>query len=115
MTMIDVVVTKYDYTVDFLYEIGAIDDSTLVTDFASRESVVGKECFGSLPLHMVQTMAGLWMFDINLPKRKRGKMLSLDDLRKYVYGLSRYTAQRQQFDLEGVLLGESKGHNRPEY
>jgi len=115
MTLIDVVVTKYDHTVDFLYELGFIDDQTLVTDFANHEQVIGREVFGYLPLHMMTSIAGLWIFDIKIPGEKRGKPLSLKELREYVYGLSRYTVERERFDLDGEPRRNSGNNSRPVY
>jgi len=85
-----IVVTRHPALVDYLIEEGVISKDTPVISHASAEDVQGKDVIGVLPLSLASlanTVTEVWL---NIPAEKRGKELSLEEVKAYAKGVETY-------------------------
>lgn len=79
-----IVVTRHQAIVDYMKEIGLIDDTTPVYPHARDTMVEGKHVFGVLPLHLAARAARLTTIPLlGIPHHLRGRDLTLDEVRRY--------------------------------
>lgn len=83
MKKIDLVVTRHPGLVEYLRELGLVDENVEVINHASPEVVAGHHVCGVLP-HSLSCMTSMFTeIPLNLPAELRGKELTLEDMRQY--------------------------------
>ena len=80
--MIDLVVTRHPGLVEYLREIGAIDDHTKVVSHTSADEVAGKHVCGVLPHNLSCLTAYFSEVPLALTPSDRGQELSLERVRE---------------------------------
>lgn len=79
-----VVVTRHNALVDYMREIGLIDETTPVYQHVRASMIEGKHVLGALPLHLMAVAAKVTVIPLrNLPYHLRGQELSLEEVRMY--------------------------------
>src|SRR5690606_14436643 len=79
-----VVVTRHNALVDYMREIGLIDETTPVYQHVRASMIEGKQVLGALPLHLMAVAAKVTVIPLrNLPYHLRGQELSLEEVRMY--------------------------------
>ena len=79
-----VVVTRHNALVEYMREIGLIDETTPVYQHVRASMIEGKHVFGALPLHLMAVAAKITVIPLrNLPYHLRGQELSLEEIRMY--------------------------------
>jgi putative CRISPR-associated protein (TIGR02620 family) len=85
-----VVVTRHPALVDFLRELGLVEEDVEIIPHASPNDVQGKDVIGVLPLHLATLAKSVTEVQLDLPPDARGRELSLEELRKYYRGVRTY-------------------------
>lgn len=78
-----VVVTRHPGLVEYLREIGLVDEGAEVLTHASAEDVRGKRVIGVLPLHLAVEAESVTVVPLDLPPELRGVELSVEQVRQY--------------------------------
>jgi len=79
-----VVVSRHNALVEYMREIGLIDETTPVYSHVRASMIEGKHVFGALPLHLMAVAAKITVIPLrNLPYHLRGQELSLEEIRMY--------------------------------
>ena len=79
-----VVVTKHIAMVQYLKEIGFINDDTPIFNHVEVEDITGKDVVGVLPMRLAVHANSVTEISVDLPKNLRGKELSLDEFKSVV-------------------------------
>ena len=91
------VVTRYVTLVQYLKEIGLIDDGTKVITRAEIKDVEGKHVLGVLP-YWLSCHAGKYTeVQIRVPSERKGKELSLEEIQFYSLEPKTYTVIETAF------------------
>src|SRR5690606_29837639 len=78
------VVTRHNAIVDYMREIGLIDETTPVYQHVRASMIEGKHVLGALPLHLMAVAAKVTVIPLrHLPYHLRGQELSLEEVRMY--------------------------------
>ena len=91
------VITRHDALVKLLREKGFITDSQptrIISHISKEEELIDKHVIGVLPLHMACLCASYATVNLSLPLDKRGKELTIDELRKYYRSFDIYSIER---------------------
>ena len=75
------VVTRHKALYDYLIEKGFVAPDTPCIAFATTSDVVGKHVYGILPFWLASKAEMYTEIQLRLPKHKRGKELSIEDVR----------------------------------
>lgn len=79
-----IVVTRHSALVAYLLEQGIIDEKTNVVSHAHEKLVRGKRIIGNVPLSLAAVAESVTIIPFgNLPLEKRGRELSLEEVRYY--------------------------------
>ena len=79
-----IVVSRHSALVAYLLEQGLVDESVNVFAHANEKIVRGKHVIGNVPLSLAAVAESVTIIPFaNLPFEKRGKELSLEDVRYY--------------------------------
>lgn len=78
-----ILVTRHDGLVDYLKEIGLIDDSTKRLTHVTVDDVKGHDVIGNLPMSLASNANTITEIPLTIPADMRGKELSTEDVRKY--------------------------------
>ena len=81
MTNIDLVVTRHPGLVDYLRELGLVDDGVEVLTHATPDAVMGRHVCGVLPHSLSCLTASFTEVPLRLTPELRGKELDLETLR----------------------------------
>lgn len=83
-TLQKVVVTRHNALVDYMREIGLIDETTPVYPHVRGSMIEGKHVLGALPLHLMALAAKVTVVPLrNVPYHLRGQDLTLEEVRMY--------------------------------
>ena len=93
-----IVVTRHRALVEYLKELGLTDDNTEVISHANIEDVKGKHVIGVLPLWLSCHASKITEIQIRIPKEKRGKDLSLEDIKFYSGNPKTYIVKETSFE-----------------
>ena len=92
-----IVVTRYKGLVDYLMELKLIQEDTKIIPHASPEDIEGKHVLGVLPLWLSCHAGKITEIQLRLPPEKRGKELSLDEVRFYALAPRSYVVKEVEF------------------
>lgn len=81
-TKIDLIVTRHPGLVDYLRELGMVDNGVEIIDHATPEAVTGRNVCGVLPHSLSCLTASFTEVPLRLTPELRGKELDLDTLRE---------------------------------
>jgi len=88
-----VVVTRHPALVEYLRELGLIDQDVQVIAHARPEDVKGRKVFGVLPFHLGAAATEVVVISLNLPPELRGQELSLEQVRTFASPPRRYRVE----------------------
>jgi len=92
------VVTRYVSLVEYLKEIGLIDNSTKVITRAEIKDVEGKHVLGVLPYWLSCHTGKYTEVQIRVPSERKGKELSLEEIQFYSLEPKTYIIKETGFD-----------------
>lgn len=92
------VVTRYVSLVQYLKEIGLIDNSTKVITRAEIKDVEGKHVLGVLPYWLSCHTGKYTEIQIRVPSERKGKELSLEEIQFYSLEPKTYIIKEIGFD-----------------
>jgi len=92
-----IVVTRYQGLVEYLKELGLIEDGTEITAHANIEDVKGKHVLGVLPLWLSCHAAKITEIQLKLPAEKRGKELTVEEVRFFSLSPRTYIVKEVAF------------------
>lgn len=93
-----IVVTRYKGLVDYLLELKLIDEETKVVAHAQVDDVKGKHVLGVLPLWLSCHAGKITEIQLRLPNEKRGKELSLEEVRFFALSPRTYIVKEISFN-----------------
>ena len=93
-----IVVTRYKGLVDYLLELKLIEEKTKVLAHAQPEDIKGKHVLGVLPLWLSCHAAKITEIQLRLPAEKRGKELSLEEVKFHALAPRTYTVKEIGFN-----------------
>jgi len=91
---IEVIVTRHQGLVDYIKEIGLVDENTMVLSHATVENIKNKIVCGVLPHTLSQHTALYCEIPLNLTLELRGKELSLEQIREFAGKPAWYTIKK---------------------
>lgn len=90
-----IVITRHPALVEYLREIGMIDESTAVSPHVnSPEEIAGKHVIGPCPLRLAAHAEQITEIPLTMPAELRGVELTLEQMRQYVGEPATYTVRR---------------------
>lgn len=89
-----VVITKQPAVVDFLREIGFIDETAVILEYASVSDVSGHHVLGNVPFWLGSFAAMVTEIPLDVPSELRSSRLTLDQVRRYIGELVTYSVRR---------------------
>ena len=93
-----IVVTRYKSLVDYLIELNLIDKDTKITAHANIDDVKDKHVLGVLPLWLSCHAAKITEIQLKLPAEKRGKELTIEEVRFFALSPRTYTVNEVAFN-----------------
>lgn len=93
-----IVVTKYPGLVQYLAELKLIEEDTQVIPRANIEQVEGKHVLGVLPLWLSCHAAKITEIQLEIAPDKRGKALSVEEVRSVARSPRTYTVREVAFN-----------------
>ncbi len=81
--MREVIVTRHPALVEYLVEEGIVSSDVKVIEHATPDDVRGKHVYGILPLDLASLAFQVTAVGLNIPIEKRGKELSLEEVRAF--------------------------------
>ena len=91
---IEIVVTRHAALVEYLNELGLIDENTQIVSHASPDVIKSKNVLGVLPHSLSCLTATFSEIPLNLPPEKRGQELTLEDMRQFSGELTTYVVTK---------------------
>ncbi len=92
------VVTRYKSLVEYLKELGLIDEDTKILTRAEIKDVKGNHVLGVLPYWLSSHAAKYTEIQIRVPSERKGKELSLEEVQFYSLEPKTYTIKEIGFD-----------------
>lgn len=89
-----IVVTRHPALVQYLKEIGIIDENTPVLEHATKEDVAGKHVIGVLPLELASEAKYVTTINLNMTKEHRSRELTLEDMKEIAGEITTYKVSR---------------------
>lgn len=83
MKKVDLIITRHPALVEYLRELGLVEDGVEVITHASPEKVVGRHVCGVLPHSLSCLTASFTEVPLALPAELRGVELTLEQVRQY--------------------------------
>jgi len=93
-----IVVTRYKGLVEYLRELDLIEDETQIVAHANIEDVKDKHVLGVLPLWLSCHAAKITEIQLKLPAEKRGKELSVEEVRFFALSPRTYIVREVAFN-----------------
>ena len=93
-----IVVTRYKGLVEYLKELKLIEEDTEVTAHATIEEVKDKHVLGVLPLWLSCHAAKITEIQLKLPAEKRGKELTVEEVRFFALSPRTYIVREVAFN-----------------
>jgi putative CRISPR-associated protein (TIGR02620 family) len=93
-----IVVTRYKGLVEYLQELKLIEEETKVVAHANIEDVKGKHVLGVLPLWLSCHAAKITEIQLKLPAEKRGKELTVEEVRFFALSPRTYIVKEVAFN-----------------
>ena len=93
-----IVVTRYKGLVQYLQELKLIEEDTEVVAHANIEDVKDKHVLGVLPLWLSCHAAKITEIQLKLPAEKRGKELSVEEVRFFALSPRTYVVKEVAFN-----------------
>jgi putative CRISPR-associated protein (TIGR02620 family) len=93
-----IVVTRYKGLVEYLQELKLIEEETKVVAHANIDDVKGKHVLGVLPLWLSCHAAKITEIQLKLPAEKRGKELSVEEVRFFALSPRTYIVKEVAFN-----------------
>jgi hypothetical protein len=90
-----VVVTRHPALVEYLVEIGLVEEGVEVVSHADEDAVRGRHVVGVLPLRLAALAASITEVPLILPPELRGVELTLDQIRPHAGEATTYVVARQ--------------------
>ncbi|NIU02079.1 MAG: hypothetical protein GWN01_14560 [Nitrosopumilaceae archaeon] len=79
-----IVITRHKALVEYLREIGLVDDETEIIQHCDNPEVIkGKTVIGPVPLHLAALARSIINIPLNIPKELRGQELTLEQVREF--------------------------------
>ena len=97
--MIELVVTRHPGMVQFLWEIGLVDQKTEVKEHVKPADIKNKHVCGVLPHSMSCLCKSFTEIPLNTPPDLRGKELTFEQVRKYAGEPSTYTVRKWHYNI----------------
>lgn len=91
---IDLIITRHQALVEYLRELGLVEDGVEVISHASPETVQGRHVCGVLPHSLSCLTQSFTEIPLQLPPELRGKELDLETLRQYAGAPVTYVVRR---------------------
>jgi len=92
------VVTRYKTLVEYLKQIGIVDDSTKVISHAKIADVRGKHVIGVLPYWLSCHAEKFTEVQLRIPSEKRGKELTIEEIEFYSLEPRTYEVREVSFE-----------------
>jgi len=93
-----IVVTRYKGLVEYLLELKLVDEKTKVLAHAQPDDIEGKHVLGVLPLWLSCHAAKITEIQLRLPAEKRGKELSLEEVKFHALAPRTYIVKEIGFN-----------------
>ncbi|KKN61477.1 hypothetical protein LCGC14_0521320 [marine sediment metagenome] len=94
------VITRYQSLVEYLKEIGLIDEDTKILTRAEVKDVKGKHVLGVLPYWLSCHASKYTEVQIRVPSERKGKELSLEEVQFYSLEPKTYRIKEVPFENE---------------
>lgn len=89
-----VVVTRQPALVRYLRELGLIDETAVVLEYATVEDVFGNHVYGNLPMWLGSFAYMVTETPLDVPSELRGSKLSIEQVRQHAGKFSTYRISR---------------------
>ena len=90
-----IVVSRHPAFLEFLKEIGLVDENTPIISHADPSEISGKTVITSgIPLHLAALAKRVITVDLALPPELRGEELTVEDMKKYLKGITEYEVRK---------------------
>ncbi len=93
-----IVVTRYNGLVEYLRELDLIEEETQIIAHANIEDVKDKHVLGVLPLWLSCHAMKITEIQLKLPAEKRGKELSVEEVRFFALSPRTYIVREVAFN-----------------
>lgn len=101
MRKYDLIITRHPSLVEYLKEEGVITGSEpVISHVASTEEIEGKHVIGVLPHSLSCKTASMTEAVLKLPPEKRGKELTLQDMRDYCIEVATYIVRKTEKEVK---------------
>lgn len=96
----EIIVTRHPALVDYLREIGLVDEDVPVIDHATPRDVIGREVIGVLPLHLAVLAHTVTEIPLALTPTDRGRELPIERVREIAGHARTYSVRAESDEYE---------------
>ncbi len=101
-----IIVTRHQAFVNYLHEIGLVQEDARVLEHAGIEDVHGQHVIGVLPLHLAVHAASVTIVPLDVPAELRGQELTLEQVRQFAGPPQRFAISLLEQPMKYYLVSE---------